>query len=172
LARDWLSPIEDFCSGLRRKFEAGRAKTLPADMEWMQVRLHEKEDELHALMKMQSDRLAGLVQILQIDDQGTLRNLTPEEAKDMQRWLLAVSWLRSGEVPIGPRPLDERRRYTTGRLVLDRSRLPCDVDGLSTESASLGSYADDIESLGNRIDVAADELRRSRDEFESELHSM
>jgi len=141
-------------------------------MEWMQIRLHEKEDELHALKQVESDRLAGLVQMLLVDDQGTLRNLTPEEAKDMQRRLLAVSWLRSGEVPLGPRPIDERRRYTTGRLVLDRSRLPCGLDGLSTESISLAYYADDIESLGNRIDFVADELRRLRDEFESELHSM
>lgn len=172
LSSDWHSLIEGFCSGLRRKFEAGRSKALPADLEWMQSRLHDKEAELNALIKVQSDRLAGLVQMLRVDDQGALRHLTPEEAKDMQRRLLAVSWLRSGEVPIGPSPLDERRRYTPGRLVLDRSGLPCGVDGLSTESVSLGSYADDIESLGNRIDVVADELRRLRGEFESELHSM
>lgn len=165
--RDLFKSVDEFCSGLRRRFVDLRARSLPADLEWTQDCIHQKEDELRSLRQMEHDRLAGLVQMLLVEDGGALRPLNDGETRDMLNSLMAISCLRDREILIGPRPIDERKSYRTGKLVLDRSRfLLGDISG-PPEQRCLADYADDIEALRRRIDaVALGELAPMRDQFE------
>ncbi len=157
MSRDWFSPVEEFCSRLRRKVKAARLASLPVDIQHQQDTIHEREELLLELRAMQSRKLAALSTILVSGQGGASRPLHQAEIAELQNPLIAVNALRAGEL-------------TNGQpLLLDRSCLPTQIDGQSTESITLGGYADDLESVGARIELVREDLVRLRAEFEAEV---
>jgi len=157
MSRDWFSPVEEFCSRLRRKVEAARLASLPVDIQHQQDTIHEREELLLELQAIQSRKLAALSTILVTGQVGASRPLHQEEVAELQNPLIAVNVLRAGELLNGQ------------PLLLDRSRLPTHIDGQSTESITLGCYADDLEAVGARIELVREDLVRLRAELEAEV---
>lgn len=156
MSLDLFKTIDEFCSGIRRKFETLKAKTLPPDLQHSQGVIQEREDLLQELKAILRRRLAGLATVLMTEESGLKRMLNSKELEELQNPLIAAQVLRSGEL------------MNCQRIFLDRTNLPTHIDNHSTEFLTLGTYADDIEDLTRQIKSTADELRQRRASLEAE----
>lgn len=156
MSLDLFKTIDEFCSGIRRKFETRKANRLPTDIQHSQGVIHEREDLLQELNAILRRRLAGLASILMTEENGLKRELNSKELDELQNSLVAIQILRAGEL------------MNCQRIFLDRTSLPTHIGNHSTEFLTLGTYADDIEDLTRRIETTADELRQRRASLEAE----